>query len=62
VSIDQTWVVTQIICDPLLPMFKQCGFEPNSRLLVVVRYTNFHFHFVHVTLKVEARKQFQALH
>jgi len=27
VSIDQTWVVTQTICDPLLPMVKQCGFE-----------------------------------
>jgi hypothetical protein len=61
VLIDQTWVVTQTICDPLLPMVKQYGFEPNSRLLVVVKYINFHFHLVHVILKIEARKQFQAL-
>jgi len=44
--IGQTWAIVQAICDTLLPILKQCVFELEPRLLVVVKHTNFHFHLV----------------
>ncbi len=46
VSIGQTWAIVQTICDTLLPILKQCVFEIEPRLLVIVRHANFHFHLV----------------